>query len=751
MPTSNGTYGTSISWSSNDVTLISNDGVYGKPYSDAVVRLTATISYNEAEVTTYYDIIAKRYYKDLTDGVSMGYMYFSNSTASDNTYENIDIVVFAHVKANATGALYNLSTINSYLPSRVTKCHNNGTYALLSLGMLDNDHLGYMSTIAASAELRATLINNLVDAINTYHLDGIDIDWEFPSSSEKENFTLFMHELRDAVKANNPHHLVCAATGIDSYTRYDFANSAQYIDYISIMTYDMQYVTKEATYSSHHSALSYKQYHCYKAISNAYTYYVTNSGIAPSKLILGIPFYGRKFTDTDGLGQSATSSGAISYSAIVSDYLNNPNYEQLWDNVCQVPYLYSSTDKTFITYDSPESIALKCEYAANKGFAGVMYWQDAQDNGDDLFNAVINGMNNNKVTFTNNVSGLLGLLKLANKDEVIKVKHYHYVDTIYNDLVGTVSLYTPKSISVNTTKMIDDGEKSYGTFTDLKFVCIHDVGATGNALANAQYMLNDACESSWHYTVGDSDIYQDMSESYTAFHAGCGARVYSLEDTGVNANKYGNKKPVITINASGYYCINGETTELRPYSNIAGTTKDSTNYTTSQITDTGIYYEIGNNGNYYLNKTYYNSTYGKISNYGGNKNSIGIEPAVNNGSNIYQTWHNTAKLVADILVRNNLNPHNVLFHNSFSGKDCPHAMLNGDMTSEFLKMVEIEYMIRKYYSDYTITFESLSPSIINDFGQVIGEVTSDTTVFYRVTITKNDISQSIVLESKVLG
>lgn len=368
--------------------MISKTGVYGTPYVDTVVRLTATITYQEEELVTYYDVTAKRYYSDLTDGVVMGYMYFSNSSASNNTYENLDIVVFAHVKANASGALYNLSTINSYLPSRVTKAHSYGTYALLSLGMLDAEHLGYMTTIAASSELRATLITNIINAINTYNLDGIDVDWEFPQSSEKANFTLFMSELRTAVKANNPNHLVCVATGIDSYTRYDFANSAQYIDYISIMTYDMQ----QSSYASHHSALNYKIYHCYKAITNAYTYYVTNSSISPSKLILGIPFYGRKFTGTDGLGQSATSAGAISYDTIVSDYLTNPNYVEYWDSDCNAPYLYSSTDKTFIGYDNEASIALKIAYAKENGFAGVMYWQDAQDSGDTLFNAIITNM-----------------------------------------------------------------------------------------------------------------------------------------------------------------------------------------------------------------------------------------------------------------------------------------------------------------------------------------------------------------------
>ena len=677
-------------------------------------------------------------------------MYFSDNSASDNTYENLDIVIFAHANVNASGAISNIGTVGSYLPTRVTKAHNNGTYAILSLGMTSSAQLTDMSTVAASSELRATLIGNIISAINTYDLDGVDIDWEFPTSAEKGNFTLFMQELRQAVKANNPNHLVMAATGIDTYTRYDFENSAQYIDYISIMTYDMQ----SGTTATHQSALNYKSGSCYKAISNAYTYYVTNSGINPKKLIIGIPFYGRKFTNTAGLGQSATSAGALTYSEIVSSYLNNVSYEQYWDSNCQVPYLYSSSEQVFITYDNPASIAIKTKYAADNGFAGMMYWQDAQDSGDTLFNALMDAMDENELGFRKNNS-LLSLLAGANNDTVLHTA-VNYGGSVNATIYGSVSNYSTDSISVNTSKKVADGdlvsrEYSYGTMSTLKFITIHDTGNTAagsTTLANVNYMLNNT-GTSWHYTVGEDSIYQTVSENYTAFHAGCGSRVYSLQDTGVSAGPYGNAAPTITFDANGYFAINGVSTSLRPYTDLAGTTADETNYSTSQITPAGIYWEIGANGNYYLNKTYYNSTYNKVSNFGGNKNSIGIETTVNSGSDIYQTWQNTAKLVADILIRNNLTPKQVLNHNAFSGKDCPHALRNANLWNDFMKMVEMEYLIQKYYSDYTITLESLSPTVIDNDGRVIGNVATDTVVYYKVTVTKNAVSESIILSSIV--
>ena len=118
--------------------MISDSGVYGRPYVDTIVTLTAEITHDDASQVVNYNVTAKRYYSDLTDGVTMGYMYFSNDSASDNTYENLDIIVFAHLKALADGSLENISTINSYLPTRITRAHSFGTYCLLSLGMMDS-------------------------------------------------------------------------------------------------------------------------------------------------------------------------------------------------------------------------------------------------------------------------------------------------------------------------------------------------------------------------------------------------------------------------------------------------------------------------------------------------------------------------------------------------------------------------------------------------------------------------------------
>lgn len=50
-----------------------------------------------------------------------------------------------------------------------------------------------------------------------------------------------------------------------------------------------------------------------------------------------------------------------------------------WDNVTQTPWLFNPTDKTFISYDDPESLAIKVNYAKCKGLGGLMVWSVDED------------------------------------------------------------------------------------------------------------------------------------------------------------------------------------------------------------------------------------------------------------------------------------------------------------------------------------------------------------------------------------
>ena len=83
-------------------------------------------------------------------------------------------------------------------------------------------------------------------------------------------------------------------------------------------------------------------------------------------------------------------------------------------------------------------------------------------------------------------------------------------------------------------------------------------------------------------------------------------------------------------------------------------------------------------------------------------------------------------------------------------------VVNGDIIAgkywdNFMKMVEVQYVLQKDYSDIKITMKSNNPEIVNDFGRVTNAPSITTTVSYTVTVSDGTNSKTITLYSVVPG
>lgn len=280
--------------------------------------------------------------------------------------------------------------------------------------------------------------------------------------------------------------------------------------------------------------------------------------------------------------------------------------------------------------------------------------------------------------------------------------------------------------------------------TSLEFIVIHDTGNNNlgaNAFMHAKYLINNTSVS-WHYSVDDKGVFQQIPDDEVGYHAGDGLRKYGLNDTGVTATT---AKPIITISNDGFYELNGMKSFVKaPLINgeIAKT---------KQITPSGLFTTI-KDGKYFINNTYYNSIYQVIANQGGGSNGIGIETCVDEGSDLYATWQNVAQLVAKLLVKHNLGLDRVLQHNNFSGKNCPQTLRTANLWDYFMAMVEFEYQRLSIYKNYTFTFVSNDPTIISNNGRIMHPGSITKKVSYTVTITnKTGYNKSITLFTKVPG
>ncbi len=271
----------------------------------------------------------------------------------------------------------------------------------------------------------------------------------------------------------------------------------------------------------------------------------------------------------------------------------------------------------------------------------------------------------------------------------------------------------------------------------LQYITIHDTagtGSTSDAKANSAWCNSPSNNNaSWHYTVDQSSIYQQIPDNEVGWHAGDGTqRLFGMIDTGIKATS---TLPVVRLQG-GYYYINGLKTSITPF--VLDSKNSSIEHSVAidaELNQQGLLCEIGENGNYMLGKTYYNSTYKLIANYGGNNNSIGIESCVNDGSDYATTARVLACLVAELMIKYDLEINRVRGHHYFSGKPCPNAILLADWWSEFLDLVAMEKYAQENFGDYKFSWTP-GNNLITNTGKIAKTAKAGDEVKYSVKITK---------------
>lgn len=279
----------------------------------------------------------------------------------------------------------------------------------------------HFSDVAADPAARTNFANSAVNVIRTYGFDGIDIDWEYPVEDglpdnsqrpeDKHNFTLLLQETRNKLNAagaqdGRSYLLTIAGRANPSYaTTTELGAIAGILDWINIMTYDFHGDWEQTTnhnanlYTDSNDPDTVNKFSADSAI-NAYL----NAGVPASKIVMGIPFYGRGWKNCapgprgDGLYQACTPdfngsvvpngtwdnyesgpTGMFDYGDLAANYVNKNGFARYWSQTGQVPYLYNPSSKIFISYEDPQSITAKATYIKNRSLGGAMIWDLSED------------------------------------------------------------------------------------------------------------------------------------------------------------------------------------------------------------------------------------------------------------------------------------------------------------------------------------------------------------------------------------
>jgi chitinase len=67
-------------------------------------------------------------------------------------------------------------------------------------------------------------------------------------------------------------------------------------------------------------------------------------------------------------------------------------FKRYWDDSAKAPYLYNAAKRIFVSYEDPESLAVKCAYVRSHKLGGVMFWEYFGDPDGVLLQAIDNGL-----------------------------------------------------------------------------------------------------------------------------------------------------------------------------------------------------------------------------------------------------------------------------------------------------------------------------------------------------------------------
>lgn len=271
---------------------------------------------------------------------------------------------------------------------------------------------GSFSDAALTDSSRTRFAVSAAAFIREHNLDGIDLDWEYPNHpgagnvyrpEDVHNFTLMLQCVRKhidslaAEQGRKEKYLLTIATGASELyaANTELGDLQQYLDFINIMTYDFHHGASYQT--GHHSNLYLSSFDAPDgdATERAVDIHIRD-GVAPAKLNVGIPFYGRVWKGVEpvnnGLYREARTTGAgMSYLDVLKA-LSDPAFIRNYDSSAAAPFLWNESDSVFISYDDEISLAAKMEYVKSQGLGGVMFWEYTEDMNGMLLNSVVTGL-----------------------------------------------------------------------------------------------------------------------------------------------------------------------------------------------------------------------------------------------------------------------------------------------------------------------------------------------------------------------
>ncbi len=315
-------------------------------------------------------------------------------------YHKLTHINHAGVSFNADGSL---SVPDGFLEPELNKlAHAAGVKVLLLLG---GDFNGLETTGAVE-----TLVANIAAFAQEHHYDGVDMDWEYPASTQDGNFFV---KLMKALRESNPDYTLSIDVPPWGAPPYDYAYDLKHmqlsLDYFNIMMYDCAGPWDQ--YGQLNSPIFWDPndpapWECQPGGSAKDAADIFLKHVPAAQLNMGTPFYGYFYTQVSqlfGLCPSAafTPDGecddnwvlTVNYAPWVKNRINKDGWYTQYDPIALVPYMLRTDGKEgYITYDDAFSTYYRAWYSDwKRGLGGTFMWSldaDYDGHSQDLLDAM---------------------------------------------------------------------------------------------------------------------------------------------------------------------------------------------------------------------------------------------------------------------------------------------------------------------------------------------------------------------------
>lgn len=224
------------------------------------------------------------------------------------------------------------------------------------------------------------LTNQIIEAINKYNLDGVNVDIENVTEKDKEKYTLLVKTLREKLGNDKTISVAVAANPYNWQTgwhgSYDYTGLAKYADYLMLMTYDEHYEGGDAGPVASIEFVEKSIQYALKKVDS-------------SKIVLGIPFFGRYWKEGVYYGGYGISLTRIQ--KLTSTYKTSFVYDEATQSAKAVMTIKSSnikptvngntlnTGNYIIWYENEKSISAKLDLVNKYNLKGTGSWSLGQE------------------------------------------------------------------------------------------------------------------------------------------------------------------------------------------------------------------------------------------------------------------------------------------------------------------------------------------------------------------------------------